>query len=130
MLIGAVGLPALIGAALGLKAPVGLLGLRVRGPLRVMVFPVVFVTKTPRNTIYLPLYLDGLLAKSTKSTTNWAWELENKEKAKIINAYLISMVLRLRSQYVCQDLFLENINSIYFCLQLHNEEHNTPLKPI
>jgi hypothetical protein len=89
LIVGAVGLPAFIVAALGLKAPVGLLGFRVRGPLRAIVFPVVFVTKTPRNTIYLPLYLDGLLAKSTKSTTNWAWELEKTEKAKISRAYLI-----------------------------------------
>ncbi len=89
LIVGVVGLPAFIVAELGFKAPVGLLGFKVRGPLKAIVFPVVFVTKTPRKTIYLPLYLDGLLAKSTKSTTNWAWEFEKIEKAKIISAYLI-----------------------------------------
>lgn len=70
VVLGAIAVPLLMAPPDGVRPAVGEVALVVLGPDKLKLEPVVFVTSTPRITMYLPLYLDGLLAKSAMSTTN------------------------------------------------------------
>ena len=67
-----IAVPPVMAPPLGLIPLVGVCEEVVRGPLKLMVTPVVLVIFTLRNTMVLPLYLEGLAAKSATSTTNCA----------------------------------------------------------